>query len=120
MRCQAAKRRARNRRVIIQRVKSSATATDHGGVDLTVDANWETVDTQFAQVKPKSSREQVVGEQIVVTTSTDFNFRYNAITAAITGEYRLKYDGDIYQIGNAINKDEANSEIIITGMKAGS
>jgi len=110
----------RNRKVQIQRVKSAATVTDHGSIDLSIDANWETVDTQFAQVSHKSSREQVVGEQVVVTTSTEFNFRYNTITASITGEYRLKYNGDVYQIGNAINKDEMNSEIIVTGMKAGS
>lgn len=120
MRCQAAGRRMRNRRVQIQQVKASATKTDHGDIDLTVDANWQTVETQYAQVTPKSSREQVVGEQIVVSTSTEFNFRYNTITANMSGEYRLKYNGDVYQIANAINKNEANSEVIVTGIKAGS
>lgn len=106
----------RTERVTIQKVKSDAVQTAHGEIDKSNDANWEDVATRWAKVAPKSASEKDIGDQIISFASTEFDFRYDAVTAAINSEDRLKHRGKVYEIDQARNPEMRNDSILVSGI----
>jgi len=107
----------RDKRVVIQRIKSNATATAHNEVNRSTDANWEDVATRWCGIKHKTTTEGAAGDGIIAASTAEFDLRYDAVTAAISPENRLKHGTLIYQIGPVINVDERNDTILVTGVR---
>lgn len=107
----------RDKRVTIQKLKAAATTLNHNEVNRRDDDNWETVAIYWCGVTPKGTNEAQLGNQIVAAATTEFEFRYDAVTAAITPEYRLQYASENYQIEPAINVEARNDTVKITGVK---
>lgn len=108
-----------NSRAIIQELKSSPTTTDHGEIDKSNDDNWKNSFIRWCKVKQKSSTEQDIGEQVYITNTCEFEFRYDLQTKTISGTNRIEYNGKFYGVADAINVDERNETIRVTGVELG-
>lgn len=107
-------RRAPNRteRVTIQQ-KDPDAATDAFGQPVEA---WEDVATRWCKVAPKSSTEGEVADRIVSRNTAEFEFRYDAVTAAISPLNRLVHKSTNYEITDVLNVEMRNDTILATGV----
>ena len=97
----------RDRRITVQQLKAAA-ADDHGHVDQTLAANWETYTTARAEVMTRGGREFFRADVLNAETSTVFRIPYSATTKAVTPDMRIQLDGITYGIVSVQDIDNAH------------
>jgi len=100
-----------NRRVTIQRQKTGV-EDDHNQVDPTDDANWETVDSRWAEFKSLGGSERFASEHIQAGQTHRVTMRFDRTTAAVTPADRLKMGDRKFGINWIVDKDERHEWIV--------
>lgn len=101
MKCNQFSKKARNKVTIQQR---SVSGDDYGGSSGT----WSTLSTEWAIIEPSSGREVFETAQLQSRVTSKITIRYNSSLkdTAVTGKYRISFDGRIYQIRYVQNLHE--------------
>lgn len=80
-------------RVVIERLKSSATVNAAGHIDETDSDNWEEYITRWANITYGKGSERLVGDQQNATQLADVELRSDSGTRAITTAMRMRLSG---------------------------
>ena len=94
-----------NKRVEIQ----SPTSTNNSFGEST--RSWTTVFTRWASVIPLSSSERLVAAQAQATITHEMRLRD---VTGIQANWRIKFDGRIFNINGIIDKEERGSLRVLT------
>lgn len=113
MTCVGACRVANYQHTVQVQKPRAATADSGGHVDLADDANWTTVGTRRAKFTTRGGAENYRFNQVQAQVSHLIELRYDGLTKAIGPEYRLKYQGRVFQISAAYDVDELHDTIRI-------
>lgn len=93
-------------RVVIQRVKSTATPDASGHVDKTLTSNWENFATIHVGFTTKGGKEGRVFDQVQAEVGLIAQTRSNPTTRAINPTMRMMYGGRQYNIAAAYDVDQ--------------
>ncbi len=86
--------------------QATETQDEYGGMTLV----WETIEQRTASIRPMGGRELFEAQQVVATASHEVRMRY---TSTITPQLRLLFGTRIFEIGQVINVDERNRELVL-------
>ena len=100
-----------NRRVTIEKPDPSASPSDGGHVDLSLDANWTTVGTRWARLRTKGGAEGRALEQVQAMTTMFVEIRSDTTTRAILPNWRLTMDSRIFNVEAAYDVDDAKQVV---------
>lgn len=100
-----------NRRVTIQRIELNPETDDHGEVDLTDDANWETYAVRWAAVKNMSGREWWKSNKINAEVTLIIKIPYDRFTQNINSKMRIRLGDRTINIVAVTDPDEMHEVI---------
>lgn len=87
-----------NRRIKVQRLKSSVTVDAAGHINETTEANWETHCDCWARIEYRGGRESLTGDQLTANDTAMVFVRSYEKTRAITVDMRFTMQGRIFSI----------------------
>jgi SPP1 family predicted phage head-tail adaptor len=101
-----------DRRVTIQKIKTSPSLNALGEADLTDDANWETHCVRWASVDTQGGREFWKRQRVQAEVDQIFRVRYDSTTKAITPRMRVLDDQGVKREIKAAFDVDAGHRII--------
>lgn len=79
---------------------------------------WSTYATRWAEIRTLKGREFWTAQQTVSESPVEFRIRHDSVTAGVTSEMRIVWDGKNYDILDPQDVDGRGKDIIIMA-KAG-
>lgn len=92
--------------ITIEKLKTTGLDDDYGTLDETNSANWEQHTKAYARVVTRGGREFHQASQVHADLSHLWEVPSSAKVRAITPEMRINWNGRIFQILSAQDKDE--------------
>lgn len=102
-----------NKRVVVQRLKSTATVNAAGHIDESDDDSWETYCERWCKITHAKTPEQQVGGQQVSYDSAEFVLRYDTTVSAIDATMRVRVGDKIYSVATAPVDIEGDSKEVV-------
>jgi len=96
----------------------SGTADAMGHIDNTVDTNWDTYCTAYANVRSKGGREFWKVSQVSADVTHVWKCPWGYQLEQVTPDMRLKHRGIVYEILSVENIDFANNFVEIRTKRA--
>jgi SPP1 family predicted phage head-tail adaptor len=87
-----------NRRIKVQRIKSTATVNAAGQINETTESNWETFHDCWARIEYRAGRESLTGDQVTANDAATVFVRSCERARAITTDMRFTMQGRVFSI----------------------
>lgn len=116
MKCDCDSIGQRNRRLAIERPKT--TPDNAGHVDLSQDSNWTEVGKRWASMTTRGGRESRVFDQVQAEVSHLIGLPYDSLTKTIIPKWRLKMGTRRFNITAAYDVDEERRTIRVEATEA--
>ena len=98
-------------RITIENIKDNPETDAHGEVDLTLDRNWTTYATRFANIQTKGGREFWKVDKVDADVNFLFRVPFDKRTVGITSEMRIRLGTRIINIAAVYDVDEMHDVI---------
>lgn len=101
-----------NRRIIVQRLTSTATVDAAGHVNETTSGNWGAFYSCWARIEYRGGRESLTGDQLTANDSAMVFVRSCEKSRAITQSMRFTLQGRVFSISQPpVDVDERRVEV---------
>lgn len=102
---------ASQQKVVLQRPKTDVEPDLSGHVDLSLDANWETVGSVWGSPKTRGGSESYLFRQVQAEVTSIWDLRYSSLTSQIKPTWRIQFRGRTLNLSAVYDVDEARQTI---------